>query len=163
MKHKLWNLFMKIMGVPFWCTAILGLFLLSASLLGIRSYAVLSGSMEPAISTGSVVLVNTDRRDPVVGDVITYRLGKNLVTHRVSRVLDDAYETRGDANDLPDGETVTSEQIIGCVSTAIPYLGYVIFFLRSKKGMLLMGAFLLLYLFTVCTSELFKIREESRA
>ena len=53
--------------------------------LGIRPYIVLSGSMEPSISTGSIVLVDTLHRNPKINDVITYQIGSNRVTHRMIR------------------------------------------------------------------------------
>ena len=52
---------------------------------GFKILAVTSGSMEPAVTTGSLV-VETVPRKFQVGDIITYKLTQNsgnLVTHRI--------------------------------------------------------------------------------
>ncbi|MDY5955563.1 MAG: S26 family signal peptidase, partial [Frisingicoccus sp.] len=41
---------------------------------GINSFVILSGSMEPLIHTGSVVMVDSREKDIEVGDIIMYRL-----------------------------------------------------------------------------------------
>ena len=44
---------------------------------------VLSGSMEPALKTGGIVISDTKKRKPDTGDIITYQLGDMSITHRV--------------------------------------------------------------------------------
>src|SRR5688572_678033 len=79
---------------------------LIALFAGLRPFVVRSGSMEPAIDTGDVVVsrpVHPDQLGP--GDVVTFRdptRSAELVTHRVvevSRQGDQyAFVTKGDAN-----------------------------------------------------------------
>ena len=74
-----------------------GVFLLR--LAGIRPYIVMSGSMEPAILTGSLCFVNTNAEfaDVREGDVIAFRSAMGtLVTHRAVAVTEDGVETCGD-------------------------------------------------------------------
>ncbi len=93
---------------------------------------VLSGSMEPKIKTGSIVIVR-----PVdeykVGDIISYYDSSNrerVVTHRIFKIEKteerNFYQTKGDANDAPDLQIFSEDLIIGKVLFSIPYLGYVL-------------------------------------
>jgi signal peptidase len=113
-------------------------------LMGIRTLVVRSGSMEPGIPTGGIVLVDTWERTPEPGAVITYRQGAELITHRVVRCLENGCQTGGDANETPDSYLVREEQIVGTVCMTFPYLGYWIAFWQSPKGILMFGSFLLL-------------------
>jgi signal peptidase len=88
-----------------------------------RPFIVLSGSMEPAIKTGSVVLVKATPQYQL-SDVITFKQGKKFVTHRISSVGLQDFTTKGDANKVNDSNPVTKDQIQGRVVTSIPYLGY---------------------------------------
>lgn len=135
-----------LLHVIVWSIVLTGLVLVLPGIIGIHTYAVLSGSMAPEICTGSVVLVDTNQRIPVKGDIITYQLGEMKVTHRVMKIHDDKYETKGDANELSDGTLVESGQIIGKVLLSIPYLGYFIAFLQSGIGKLTMSILALIYI-----------------
>ena len=98
-------------------------------------FVVLSGSMEPALSPGDVVIV--DASGPVeVGDVITYRTGANTVptTHRVVGVVDGGYETKGDANENADAGLIGPEAVIGRVVLTIPVVGHVILWANTPVG-----------------------------
>jgi signal peptidase len=107
---------------------------------GWQALVVRSGSMEPAISTGSVVLVQK-QSEYGPNDVITFRDGGQLVTHRVveKKVVNwqSQYATKGDANDAPDKEVVTYSDIAGKVSFSVPFLGYFFSFLQTPLGVTL--------------------------
>lgn len=111
---------------------IAGVFLLLAALKRFSVNVVLSGSMEPALKTGGIIFTDTEKTMPGIGDIITYRLGDMLVTHRVTDKRDSAYITRGDANEGEDAAPVMQEQIVGTVVFFIPVLGYVAAFLQKK-------------------------------
>lgn len=109
------------------------------------SYVVLSGSMEPAISPGDAVVV--DSVDPTTidrGDVITFTRGTDAVpvTHRVVDIREGdgglVFETKGDANEDADPEPITAEQITGEVWFVIPYIGHVIFFANTPTGLVVL-------------------------
>jgi signal peptidase len=112
-----------------------------------QSYVVLSGSMEPAMSPGDVILVDgTEAAAIQEGDVITFKRGAESTptTHRVIDVVEQdngvAFETKGDANEDPDAQLVTPSQVEGEVQTVggyllvIPYIGYVIQFMQTTVG-----------------------------
>ncbi len=104
--------------------------------IGIRPYVVLSGSMEPGISTGSVCFVNTRSayKDIKKRDVIAYEKGGMLVIHRSVRVTKSGIETKGDANRISDGITTTAANYKGKMIYSIPFLGYVLHFFLSLVG-----------------------------
>ncbi len=103
--------------------------------------SVVSGSMEPAISTGSLVVISPiNPKDVKVGDVITFApvsIGQTSITHRVSSVvtgLSPSFVTKGDANTKTDPFLVPARNLTGKVSFHLPYLGAFIEFLKSPVG-----------------------------
>lgn len=104
---------------------------------------VLSGSMEPALPVGSVILVRpVDPQAVSVGDIVTYRPqgATDFVTHRVVEVnregSDLSFRTQGDANKAPDPAAVAPDAVEGRVWTSIPYLGYAARYARNLWGLL---------------------------
>lgn len=94
---------------------------------------VRSGSMEPAIATGSIVVVRpVDVATIEVGDVITYQLRSGesvLVTHRVVGVDTGdgiAFRTQGDANGAADAAPVQAGQVMGEVWYQVPWVGHLV-------------------------------------
>ena len=105
---------------------------------------VKSGSMEPAISTGSIVVVKAFS-DYQAGDIITFgKDSKDQVptTHRIVDIRIESgnpiYVTRGDANDTDDSKEVRKNEIIGRVLFHIPVLGYLIDFARQPLGFIVL-------------------------
>lgn len=117
---------------------------------------VQSGSMEPAIPTGSVVVIAPSSAY-AVGDVITF--GKDSArdvptTHRIAEVTDTGFITKGDANEERDVNPVPAGDVIGKVYLHVPYAGFVLDFARKPLGFaLLIGLPALLIIF----DELFTI------
>ena len=110
---------------------------------GYGAAVVLSGSMEPTYSVGSLIYVkSTDYKQLKVGDPITFLVSEDTVaTHRIIEVLPDEddpntirYFTQGDANDAPDGSSVHYKNIIGKPVFSIPYLGYVSNYIQPPPG-----------------------------
>jgi signal peptidase I len=129
------------------------------SIFGNQLMLVLSGSMEPSISTGSVVGVkpveNTSKLKK--GDVITFYspIKKDtIVTHRIIDVVGQGdftqYLTKGDNNQTDDPRPVPHTKVIGKYSGVnVPYLGYILEFLQSKNGialsLILPGMIIIIY------------------
>ncbi|WP_435332574.1 signal peptidase I [Haloarchaeobius sp. TZWWS8] len=107
-----------------------------------QSYVVLTGSMEPAISPGDVVVVAKVSPAAVeVGDVIIFnREGRSVpTTHRVIEIVETqsgerGFRTKGDANEDADSGVVTPAAFIGKISMTLPYVGYVVEFANSTTG-----------------------------
>lgn len=100
---------------------------------------VRSGSMEPSIKTGSVVMVKpahltgSRQANYKIGDVITFNSTaktKDPITHRIVEMRVDrgnpVYITKGDANEEADTREVRQKEVIGKVLFNIPYLGYAV-------------------------------------
>lgn len=104
------------------------------ALAGATPFTVLTGSMEPHLPPGTLIVVKpVDTDEITMGDVITYQLesGKPaVVTHRVSAVAvgDDnerSFTTIGDNNTEPDAKAVQEVQVVGKLWYSVPLLGYV--------------------------------------
>lgn len=112
-----------------------------AALSGYQSLTVLSGSMDPAIRTGDVVVTKpVAPADARVGDVVTYKEPEapgRLITHRVRsiRVKDRGYVfvTKGDANDSTERWKVAANGRIARVTNHAPTLGYALAFMRDPR------------------------------
>ena len=103
-----------------------------------ESYVVLSGSMEPTLSPGDVVIVDATATVGV-GDIITYDTGDQVpTTHRVIDERDGGYQTKGDANENVDSGLVAFESVIGRTIITIPFVGYVILWANSPVGYVLL-------------------------
>jgi signal peptidase len=121
------------------------LVLLQSSLIpGFEVRIVQSGSMEPAISTGSVVVVQA-QDTYVVDQVVTFggvERGSIPTTHRIIGTELIAGElvfiTKGDANPEADVDPVVATDIRGRVLLAIPALGYLLDFARQPLGFALL-------------------------
>lgn len=109
---------------------------------GWETHAVLSGSMEPTLSVGGMIVTRPERIENIaVGDVITFKSGQQTITHRVARIIEQAgsrwFETKGDANNAPDANLVTSNTgQMRKVVFYVPYVGFLASSVRSKLGFL---------------------------
>ncbi len=108
---------------------------------GWRFDAVLSGSMEPALPLGGVVFIKpVAPADIATGDIIAYRSGEVLITHRIVGVIDESelsFITKGDANQSPDLSPVPAASVVGRVIFDVPYLGYLAASVKTPLGFLL--------------------------
>ncbi|MED1438492.1 signal peptidase I [Aeribacillus composti] len=103
---------------------------------------VLSGSMEPSIQTGSVIVVKPEKETEKYkeGDIITFQADENVfVTHRIIKVVKNGnevmYQTKGDNNEEADSELVLSKNVVAkYTGITIPYIGYFMNFVNSKQG-----------------------------
>ena len=135
-----------------WATLGLGAGLLLALVLplafGLRSFTVMSGSMEPAIATGDAVVAQPIRPlQARIGDVVTFRDpsgSARMISHRVRAVRASgakvAFTTKGDANNTTERWTVPRDGQIGRVAYRLKVLGYGLVWTRTPLGrILLMG------------------------
>lgn len=118
---------------------------------------VKSGSMEPEIPTGSLVVVKPAEAY-IKGDIITF--GKDTktdipTTHRIIAINPDgSFVSKGDANEEADVNPVQRGEVIGKVIFSVPGAGYVLDFARTKLGFTLLigipaGLVILEELFTI--------------
>lgn len=125
------------------------------SMFGFSIYRVSSGSMEPELSVGDVILDKKvdDVSTLKVGDVITYEGSGStegmMITHKVivephtdengATVL----QTQGIANEIPD-EPITADKVQSIMICKIPYLDTMYNLFLSPWGLLIFVALLIL-------------------
>jgi signal peptidase len=120
--------------------------------LGYRALTVVSGSMEPTLETGSVVLDDViSPTEARVGDIVTFNdpHRRRLLTHRLRRMRVEGgmahMVTQGDANDAPERWSVPVTGEIGRVEYHIPKVGHLRAFITRRDVRLgLLGAVFLL-------------------
>lgn len=118
---------------------------------GSKALIVRSGSMQPAINVGDLIVVQLQNNlaSPVngnfpkykVGEIVAFKSEKNpkvFTSHRIAssqfKEGKISYGTKGDANDAPDKNLVTEENIVGKKLIVIPYIGKLLAFAKSKTG-----------------------------
>lgn len=140
--------------------------LFGGRLLGIQTFIVQSGSMEPEYPVGALVYVKpVDTRQLQVGDVITFRLGGSRGTHRIIEIADAegtvAFRTKGDSNEDADAGLVRSEDVIGQVVMGIPYLGYLVAYIQQPPGTYVaVTAAAVILLLTILPDIIFQLKKE---
>lgn len=107
------------------------------TIFGYSVAVVASGSMEPALSVDDLI-VNHRQADYAVGDIITFRSGSSLTTHRVTAVTEAGYLTQGDANNAADLDTASPDAVVGRVVGKIPHVGRALAFLKTPFGMMVL-------------------------
>ena len=96
---------------------------------GVGVSRVLSGSMEPEISTDDLVFVK--RADELhVGDVVLYNTGGSNVLHRITKIDGDIITTQGDANNTED-KPFSKSAVLGVYIGKIPSGGKIIRFVTN--------------------------------
>ena len=114
---------------------------------------VASGSMEPTLKVGDLIVVQGLNPDEInaanapEGDIIVFynpryaRDPNQLIVHRaidkVSRENVLYFKTQGDANFGPDNWEVPQDYLIGkVVSLRVPLIGFITFLMRTPAGIL---------------------------
>lgn len=106
-------------------------------ILGYSFASVVSGSMEPEIAVGDIVVVKS-QQEYERGDVITfYDSSKDeYVTHRIIFVSEDgSFLTKGDANNTDDKLAIPPSAVVGKVVSVWHGAGDAVAFLRSPAGL----------------------------
>lgn len=113
---------------------ILYILLILPKIFGREPVVVLTGSMSPKYKVGTIIYYKKAEKEEIkVNDVITFKTSNNdIITHRVNNIIEDKYETKGDANEIPDAKLIEYDDIVGKVGKiSIPYVGYGISFINS--------------------------------
>lgn len=101
---------------------------------------IATGSMEPMIKPGDVILVRKveDIKEVQIGDVIQFRRDNILISHRVLEIKEDdkkgiSYRTKGDNNSGADTELVIPEDIKGKIISVVPKIGWPTLLIKSRQ------------------------------
>ena len=142
--------------------------LVGVKVLGLQVFSVLSGSMEPTYSTGSLIYVKKADTDKLKkSQAITYQLDENtVVTHRIVEIIKDEknskntkFRTKGDANNVVDGTLVHNKNVIGTPIFSIPYMGYVANFIERPTGKRVLIIFAAGILLWIIPGEVLRFRK----
>mgnify|MGYP004442599309 FL=1 len=111
------------------------------SFFGWKPFIVLSGSMETQISAGDIVVVKEiDTNELKKGDIIAFKDGNIVITHRIAEVTEidgkTQYITNGDNNSTQDIGYVLPEQVEGVFKFKIARLGNIAMFIQTPLGMI---------------------------
>lgn len=104
------------------------------TVFGYSAAILVSGSMSDSIKVDDMV-ITAEESDYSVGDVIMFKSGKSLVTHRIVEKTDVGYITKGDANNTQDADPVAPKNVVGKVVGCIPGAGKVLSCLQSPQGL----------------------------
>ena len=119
----------------------------SDTIFGFTPLKVLSGSMEPAIKTGDLIIIkDIDESNIKTGDVITFKTDSDtFVTHRVIGVSNEngkpRFKTKGDANNVEDEDLISGNDVVGKYIFRIPRFGYFSDLIIRPTGFLLFFIF----------------------
>lgn len=103
---------------------------------------IVTGSMEPEIKVGDVILVEKisdieEINALEIGDVIQFKREDILISHRIIDIEEDKekgirFETKGDNNTGADIERVEVENVKGKIIKTIPKVGYPTLIMKKK-------------------------------
>ena len=118
---------------------------------GYKTYVIVSGSMEPNLNIGDIVIVKKVNENELnVGDIISFRQGQNVVTHRISQIKNEygekVYITKGDNNNTEDNGSIDYSYIEGKVINNIRAAGKVVIFFQGKLSIIIIVLFFYIYL-----------------
>lgn len=106
---------------------------------------VLTGSMEPEINDGDMIIVKQiNGNDVKLNDVIAFYdpdgNGQSILTHRVIEIINDedglSFRTKGDANNTDDRLPVKSDKLVGIYKTRIKGAGNIAMFMQTTTGLI---------------------------
>lgn len=134
--RKVWNIVSIVLVA---IVVLIAILLMGAKIIGLKTYSVISPSMQPAYNVGDLVYVKSVEPETIeVGDPITFVLDEKLTvaTHRVVGIdLESShFFTKGDANETPDSNPVHFKNLIGKVVFKLPLLGYVADWVQNPPG-----------------------------
>ena len=133
-------------------------------IFGIEIYGILTGSMDPACPTGSLVYVKSVNPESLQEmDIVTFQKGNLVITHRVVKndVQKEELITKGDANNANDIQPVAYKQIKGKVALTVPLLGYLALRLNSAAGISVCVIILALGLMLWVLGDMMSIKKKS--
>ena len=134
------------------------LFFVGIRAMGLATFVVTGGSMEPTIHKGALVIDEPVSADKLrLGDIITFDHYDQTTTHRIVGVEGTAngamFSTKGDANQVTDPEPLTFPGRVGLVRLAVPGVGYAVAWMQYvwRLGATLVAAII----FFACAAMVF--------
>ena len=138
------------------------------SIFGIKTFVIVSKSMEPTIMTGDAIFTKEPKKDNIkINDVISFHDKQDINTHRIINILTEngvtKYITKGDNNKNPDKDKVTFDKIEGVYLFKLVGFGKIANIIKSKTTLIVLLLFLILISFgQVKLSKKRLLRKERR-
>lgn len=166
-KNKVFRIINLIKNIICWTLVVVLVFTLvlfftsrvngsTPSVFGYSLFRVSSGSMEPELMVGDIILDKTvdNPEDLKVGDVITFKsndYGDKLVTHKIIKAPYEEngklmLQTKGIANEVEDKPTST-DNVKGIMICKVDYLDTVYNIFLSPWGLLILIALIVIIFF----------------
>lgn len=119
------------------------------SFLGIKSFVIVSESMEPTIMVDDVIfMTDVSKENLNIGDIISFKTDDYINTHRIVRIErqngEDVYITKGDNNKNEDKIPVKFQDIEGKYLFKLSGFGKIIETLKSRTTLLVLLVFLVI-------------------
>lgn len=137
------------------------------SILGYTYLNVLSESMNPEFYSQDLIIGAKIKDTSIlkVSDVITFKVGNMLVTHRIVQKDENGttFTTKGDANKVNDEKQISSGQIISRYCFKIPKCGFIISKMQSIQFLALAWIIIMYYILKEIFKEvkLLRIKKKS--
>ena len=119
------------------------------SIFGIKTFVIISKSMEPTIMTGDAIFTKEPKKESIkVNDVISFHDKQDINTHRIINILTEngitKYITKGDNNKNPDKDKVTFDKIEGVYQFKLAGFGKIANIIKNKTTLVILLIFLIL-------------------
>lgn len=146
----MWKTVLKIGELGFFLALVAALVVVASPILPTRrmfsSYAVVSGSMEPAVPVGALAIVREQPEEKLEqNDIIAFTEPSNpqqIILHRIAEVKTfgamKQYITKGDNNSVADNWQIGPGQVKGEMVMMVPHLGRALMVARTPIGFALL-------------------------
>ena len=124
------------------CILSIGIIWFSVGVFPIYPSVIATGSMEPLIMPGDVILVEKIQKQEDIdklkkGDIIQFRMENFLVSHRIIDIVDGeqgkSYRTKGDNNNTADSDPVLAQNIKGRIVKIVPKIGWPTLLIKQRE------------------------------
>lgn len=114
----------------------------SSGVFAVYPSVIATGSMEPMIYPGDVILVRKINEDNIAtlqdGDVIQFKREDILISHRIIEIVrlngEIRYRTKGDNNSCEDADLVLQENVKGIITAVLPKIGWPTLILKRDRN-----------------------------
>lgn len=157
-------IFRAIMNVVIIILLLIALVMNISAFTKYQSLAVISGSMEPTLPYGSLIVISPQNQYQAEDIVTFHSTGDGAVkrfTHRIVSISGDLVATKGDANNTIDPEPTSISRAEGKVVVTIPYIGYLVMFF--EKSWVKIAAVILVLLWLALELEMAKRRKKVKS
>ena len=122
------------------------------NLFGYKALTIVSGSMEPALNIGDLIIIKEINKNQIKKeDIISFHENDSIVTHRIIGIVEEdgkeLYQTKGDNNNSVDEKLVKYEEIEGVYSFKIKGIGKMLLKMQNIYVMIiLLGVIYVIYM-----------------